>query len=150
MSALNWLLRVVVAAVFAWAAVTKIGDPASFLTAIRTFHALPDLGAVLLALWLPWAELVGGGAIFWPRHRSAALWALLALTIVFLGALGQAWLRGLDINCGCFGGAASVRGAGYLPYFVRDLALGAVLGWLLWQERRPMGLSQGDAPVGQA
>ena len=136
MNALRWLLRAGVAGMFLFAAVKKIGDPADFLTAIRTFHALPDPAAVGRALWLPWAELAGALAMFWPRHRPAALWALLALTIVFLGALGQAWGRGLDINCGCFGGAASVRGAGYLGPVVRDLGLLGGLAWLLWLERR--------------
>ena len=136
MNALRWLLRAGVAGLFLFAAVKKISDPADFLTAIRTFHALPDPAAVGLALWLPWAELAGAFAVFWPRHRRAALWALLVLTFVFLGALGQAWVRGLDINCGCFGGAAAVRGAGYLRPMARDLVLLGALAWLLWQESR--------------
>ena len=32
-----------------------------------------------------------------------ALAAFGAMTIVFLGAIGSAWWRGLDITCGCFG-----------------------------------------------
>jgi len=136
MNAMRWILRAAVAATFAWAAVAKIVDPAGFFAAIKTYRALPEVGALLLALWLPWAELCAAGAVFWPRHRRAALGLLFALSLVFLGALSQAWLRGLDINCGCFGRPALVRGPAYLNYLGRDLVLLGTIAWLLWRERQ--------------
>jgi len=136
MNAFLWLLRAAVAATFGWAAVTKIADPGGFFAAILTYRSLPEAGALLLALWLPWAELTAAGAVFWPRHRRAALGLLFAFALMFLGALSQAWLRGLDINCGCFGRPALVRGPAYLRYLARDLVLLGTIAWLLWRDRR--------------
>jgi len=142
MRTLDCLLRLVLATVFIGAALTKIADPAAFHAAILTYHALPEPLVPALALWLPWVELCTGIALLWPRHRRAALWLVAAMTLVFLAALGQAAWRGLDIVCGCFGRPAAVRGAGYLKYLARDLALLAVTLWLLRRER-PSRLAAG-------
>lgn len=130
-----WISRGAVAAVFIAAAIPKIADPAAFFAAIQTYHLVPDGAAAFFSVWLPWLELCAALAIFLRRQRSGASWLLLALTSVFLVALGQAWRRGLDINCGCFGGAASVQGSAYFGYFLRDGLLLAAIAFLLWRER---------------
>lgn len=137
MKTLDWLLRLALAGVFIGAALTKIADPAAFHAAILTYRALPEPLVPALALWLPWVELCTGIALLWPRHRRAALWLVAAMNVVFLAALGQAAWRGLDIVCGCFGRPADVRGAGYLKYLARDLALLVAAVWLLRRERPP-------------
>jgi uncharacterized membrane protein YphA (DoxX/SURF4 family) len=141
-----WILRVAVAAVFIAAAVTKIVDPAAFFASIQTYRLLPDGAGVLFAVWLPWLELCAAVAVFPRRLRSGASWLLLALTVVFLIALSQAWLRGLDISCGCFGSTATVRGSAYFGYLLRDGLLLAAVAFLLWQESlaaHPPGESRG-------
>ena len=135
LGALDRLLRLGLATVFIGAALTKIADPAAFHAAILTYRALPELIAPALALCLPWVELCTGIALLWPRHRRAALWLVAAMTLVFLAALGQAAWRELDIVCGCFGRPAAVRGAGYVKYLARDLAILGVTLWLLRRER---------------
>ena len=131
------LLRLGLAAVFVAAAATKIADPAAFHRAILTYRILPDAAAAVAALWLPWFELCTGLALLWPRHRCAALWAVVSLAAVFLVALGQAAGRELDILCGCFGQPAVVRGRGYAIYLARDVVLLAAALWLLRREARP-------------
>lgn len=138
MKALAHLLRLGLAAVFVAAAAAKIADPAAFHRAILTYRILPDTGAAVVALWLPWFELCTGFALLWPRHRRAALWSVVALAGVFLVALGQAAGRELDILCGCFGQPAVVRGRGYAVYLARDLVLLAAALWLLRREARPV------------
>lgn len=142
MKILDWILRLVLAAVFATAAVTKIADPAEFHAAIQTYRILPDILVTLLAIWLPWFELCTAGALLWPRHRRAALWIVLALSLLFLIAITQAWWRGLDIICGCFGRPTAVSGLALREYLLRDLAFLATTSWLLVREwfiarRRP-------------
>ena len=134
MNTLDWILRLALAAVFATAAVTKIADPTAFHTAIQTYRMLPEILVPLLAVWLPWLELCTAGALLWPRHRRAALWIVLALSVVFLIAIAQAWWRGLDIVCGCFGRPATVSGPALREYLLRDLAFLATAGWLLLRE----------------
>lgn len=135
MKTLDWILRLALAAIFAGAAVTKIIHPAEFHSAIQTYRMLPELLVAIVAVWLPWLEVCTALALLWSRHRLAALWLIFALSLVFLAAIGQAWWRGLDIVCGCFGRPATVSGAGYLHYLLRDLAFLAAAGWLLHRER---------------
>ncbi len=139
MKLVGLLLRLALATVFVAAAVVKIADPAAFHAAILTYRLLPETLAAVVALWLPWLELCVGLGLLWPRLRLAALWLILTLTLAFIAALGQAAWRELDIVCGCFGRPAAVRGAGYLKYVVRDLALLAAVLCLVWCERRPPG-----------
>lgn len=134
MKTFDWILRLALAAVFAGAAVTKIAAPAEFLTAIQTYRMLPEVLVAPIALWLPWLELCTAIAVVWPRHRRAALWLIFALSVVFIVAIAQAWWRGLDIVCGCFGRPATVSGPAFREYLLRDLAFLATAVWLLVRE----------------
>ncbi len=139
MKILDWILRLALAAIFIGAAIAKIADPAKFHAAILTYRMLPEALVPAVALWLPWLELCTGLALLSPRHHRAALWLVVALNVVFLAAIGQAAVRGLDIVCGCFGRPASVRTTGYATYLVRDVAFLAAAAWLLWRHpgRKP-------------
>lgn len=125
-------IRLVLTAVFAWAAVAKIADPRAFQDAIASYHLLPRLPAAVVAVWLPWLEITLAVALWLPRFRRTTAAMLAMLCAVFLVALVQAWLRGIDITCGCFGDASVVSGAGYLPYLARDVGLVA-LAVVLWR-----------------
>lgn len=133
-------IRIVLAFLFAWAAATKIRDPRAFQDAIASYHLLPWLPAAILTVWLPWLELTLATALWFPRFARSAAGMLALLCSVFFVALLQAWLRGIDITCGCFGDSSVVSGAGYLPYFARDVGLLA-LAAALWR------LDAGAAPV---
>ena len=99
------LCRIGVGLVMIAAALGKIGDPGAFASQIHHFRMIPVAGENLLAITLPWVELlVGLAMVLGPRARSGA-WLSLAMMVVFTVAVGQAMARGLDIECGCFGTA---------------------------------------------
>jgi hypothetical protein len=60
------------------------------------------------------------------RSELAAA-AVSAMLVVFIVALSQAAVRGLDVSCGCFGGTSS---GGVVSAVVRDVFLLAVSVWL--------------------
>jgi putative oxidoreductase len=104
-------LRVALAWIFLKAVVLKIWDFAhwrsatpDFALAIQHYQILawPDL-TMLLAVYLPWLEIITALALLTQRLRLGAITLFSGLTIVFLAALASAWHRGLDIACGCFG-----------------------------------------------
>lgn len=99
----RWLLGVI----FGFAAVKKILDPAAFATDIDRFHLLPYPAALVLGLYLPWLELICGIGVICRWRERAALLLIAGLSAVFCAALGSAWFRGLDVNCGCFGHSAN-------------------------------------------
>ena len=96
---LLWLL----AGLLIWAALSKIANLNEFYLNIALYRLpLPDVWLRLAAIVLPWLELLCGILMITGASRRAALlWAAL-LFAVFVLATGQAWVRGLNINCGCF------------------------------------------------
>ena len=99
----GWVvIRALLAMVYLWAGIGKIAGPFQFYLALRAYQ-LPVPGGVLsaVAATLPWLELVGGLMLLVRFHVETALawaWVLFAM---FTLVTGQAWLRGLDIACGC-------------------------------------------------
>jgi putative oxidoreductase len=134
MNRLTCLLRFLAGGIFVVAGVLKVLDPARFAADIDHFRLLRYFAVAPLALYLPWLEIICGLAVFVRAWRRSALLLLLALTIVFIAAITSAWMRGLDIRCGCFGAASTAPLAFDLVF---DLVLGGVLVWLLRVESRP-------------
>lgn len=138
---MNWFRRIlafIFGGVFAYAGVMKLRDPGLFLVDIRSFDLLPDPYAAWLALVLPWIEVTGGLAVVTGFFRRGALLVLNGLLLVFFVAIGSAWFRGLDIQCGCFGSSGST--SNYVELFARDgilLAIGLALGFLARQAGSP-------------
>jgi uncharacterized membrane protein YphA (DoxX/SURF4 family) len=96
------VVRVVLASVFIFASLDKIKQPDSFAEAVYNYQLLPDVAVNLVAIWLPWLELVGGVLLLLGIWVQGSIVVLSGLMVVFLGALGINVARGLDIHCGCF------------------------------------------------
>ncbi|MGF1453003.1 MAG: MauE/DoxX family redox-associated membrane protein [Opitutales bacterium] len=140
----SWLPPVVLAAVFLWAAFGKLADPSDLLEAILGYQLVPRPWAYLGAYLLPSLELSAALALLLPGWRRAgALW-IAALLVVFCGALIAAWVRGIDLACGCFGGGDSPTE--YPLALLRNAALLALAAWMAWRPRlfRP---SRSDGPA---
>jgi len=98
-TALRWLLG----ALMLWAAVSKLAQPQDFLTSINAYDLpLPRSLLQLVAVVLPWLELLCGLLLIANVWSETALATMIGLLAVFVLATGQAWARGLDISCGCF------------------------------------------------
>jgi putative oxidoreductase len=122
-----WCCRLLLGGTFAYAAALKIMDPPAFVADIDHYRLLPYPLVLMTGVYLPWLELVCGAAVLVRRHERGALVLLAGLCALFAGALASAWLRGLDINCGCFGHSTTAN----LPLaFSRSLTLGLVALWL--------------------
>jgi putative oxidoreductase len=119
--------RFVLGIVFLVAAVPKIAQPEAFAVSIEAYEILPVAVVNLIAIGVPWVELlcavflIGGARV----RPSAAL--LGAMLLVFIVAISTAVLRGLNINCGCYGGTGTPVGWGKV---LEDIAL-LVPVWLL-------------------
>ncbi|MDB6073511.1 MAG: hypothetical protein JWO89_1151 [Verrucomicrobiaceae bacterium] len=120
--------------VFVYAGVLKLRDPLLFQKDIESFDLMGDPWTAILAVSLPWMELLAGVAVITGLLRNGGLLLLNLSLLTFFAAIGSAWYRGLNIECGCFGGDAVTPS--YVELFIRDgllLALGLVL---LWKETR--------------
>jgi uncharacterized membrane protein YphA (DoxX/SURF4 family) len=97
-------LRVVLGAVFVYAAWTKLRQPWElFAMSIDAYKVLPDWAVLVVARTLPWAELLIGLAIVagpWLRVSAGAASLLL---MIFFALMVRAYVKRMHIDCGCFG-----------------------------------------------
>ncbi len=118
---LDWTFRLLLAGLFLYAAWPKILDPAGFARDITNYRvSLPGIGqnyVYLSAMFVPALEAVAAVCLFLPKLRRGAALTLVILLTVFTVLILQAVLRGLNIDCGCFGSSATAS------------ALAAKVGW---------------------
>jgi protein-disulfide isomerase len=129
-AALSWLSlisRLVGAVVFGWAALSKIGDPAATARAVRAFTLLPESLVGPVAHGLPAVELVLAVLLLAGLATRIVGAVATAALAVFIAAIASAALRGLRIDCGCFGGGGTVVHTHYLLDLTRDGLLLLVL-----------------------
>ena len=104
---LTMLVRLFVGITFVYASYYKVIDPGAFAKSIWFYHLVPGSLINIIAIVLPWVELIIGlGIIFGFSYRGSVLLANV-MTLVFIFALSSAILRGISLDCGCFKAAAS-------------------------------------------
>ena len=100
---LTFLFRLILGGVLLVAGALKVTDPYSSATSVRAYQILPVDLANFLGFVLPFAEVVIGIFLIvgiWVRLNAIAGGALM---VMFIIAIGQAWARGISLDCGCFG-----------------------------------------------
>ncbi|MBU0618511.1 MAG: DoxX family protein [Planctomycetes bacterium] len=97
------IARLVVGALFIYAASGKISDPMKFAEEVRAYELAPIMTTNAIAITLPWLELFAGVLLI------VGLWRTEARLLIFLMMIGFTFgkisveVRGMDINCGCWG-----------------------------------------------
>ena len=99
--------RITLGLIFATAALAKLGDLEQFAAQVHNFRIVPIASENLIALTLPWVELVAALALILDIRSRAAALLLTALLAVFTLGVIAAVARGLSFECGCFGKASS-------------------------------------------
>jgi uncharacterized membrane protein YphA (DoxX/SURF4 family) len=114
--------RLVLAGVWAWAGIAKLGDPDAAVRAVRAYEILPEWMVKPFAWGLPFVELGLAALLLVGLATRPAAWASVALLAIFMAGIVSAWWRNLQIDCGCFGGGgqASADAARYLRDLGRD------------------------------
>jgi uncharacterized membrane protein YphA (DoxX/SURF4 family) len=113
--------RIVIGALFIYAALAKIGAAQPFALQIENYDILPVGYENLAAIVLPWIELVAGLTLVFGVWARSAAWVAVALMGVFTLAVGVAMARGLNVECGCFGSGDATRVG--LPKLIENLVM---------------------------
>ena len=85
-----------------YASFDKMANPEAFANIIDNYHLLPYQLVNPLAIFLPWLELITGLLLITGKWVKGSLLIYNVLLVIFIIALVQALIRGLDISCGCF------------------------------------------------
>ena len=128
---LDWLerlCRVGLGGMFVYSAWGKVADPGLFATTVMQYELLPEFAVGIFSLTLPMLEMLVG-------HTTVHL---------FEADGGQtiAVVRGLEIDCGCFGISSGGGRKELVLAIVRDLILLLPTIWLMC--RRDMWLHESN------
>ena len=96
------VFRLVVGGVFIYASMAKINYTGEFAEIIAAYQLVPFWAVNLLAVTLPWAELICGLMMVAGVRSKAAAIAISAMLGVFTVAIVISLLRQTPIDCGCF------------------------------------------------
>ena len=115
------VFRLIAGMVFLWASYDKILHPQEFMRIAHNYRILPPALEPLFALILPWVEFLVGLFLVIGLFTEASALLNVGMLVMFLVAIPSALLRHIDINCGCFSTAHSVKVGMDLIY--RDILL---------------------------
>ena len=128
------ICRIVLGGIFIYASLDKIAHPAEFAKAIGNYHVLPFGLENLLALTLPWLELLAGVALITGVMVDGAAIMVIIMNIVFIFAISQALARGISIECGCFSVTTEGGDNIGLQTIIRDIGY-LIMGFIVHYRR---------------
>lgn len=97
------LVRILLGIGLVWAALVKLDDPVLLLNTVYRYELVGKHLGYVVALALPYVELVVGVCLISSVFAHAASWLAAGLGAVFVAVQVSALARGLVIECGCFG-----------------------------------------------
>ncbi len=89
--------------VFLYSSSVHLANPYAFLSHVYSYGVVSESIGVIGATLLPGLQLtIGVALLFFSGLRRSAFLIAAILLLGFTGFQLQAWLRGLNISCGCF------------------------------------------------
>jgi uncharacterized membrane protein YphA (DoxX/SURF4 family) len=129
---LHFWVRLILGVIFLIASADKIYQPAAFAQAIYNYQILPDALINIMAIILPWLEILLGLFLITGFWLPGTVTLTNALLVIFFGALIFNVVRGLDVHCGCF--STSAKGdTATAWYLIRDAAFLLMGGYLFFK-----------------
>jgi uncharacterized membrane protein YphA (DoxX/SURF4 family) len=96
--------RLVTGGVWLVAGALKVTNPDTSIAAVRAYELLPGSLVEPVAIALPAVELVVGLALLVGVLTRGAAVVSGVLFVAFIIGIVSVWARGIEIDCGCFGG----------------------------------------------
>lgn len=96
------VFRVYLGGIFIYASMYKISYTAEFAENIASYQIVPYWGVNLLAILMPWAELICGTLLLFGVRSKAAVLMIGGMLVVFITAIFLSLVRNIPIGCGCF------------------------------------------------
>lgn len=133
-------LQVVLGVIFVFAAFEKIADPPAFAKAVYEYRLTPSGLINLVAVYLPWLEIVAGAALILGVGWRGATALLGALLVFFVALLTINLLRDHAVDCGCFdvGGTKKTHDeklADMKLTILRDIGMLVMVAAVWWASR---------------
>ncbi len=136
------MARLVVGGVWIAAGWLKLPDPAGSVRAVRAYDLLPEAVVAPVGYALPIVEIVVGVLLVLGLLTRVAAAVSCVLFVAFVVGIASAWSRGLQIDCGCFGGGGFAADAAekYPWEIARDVGLLLLSAMMVWRPRSRLAL----------
>jgi uncharacterized membrane protein YphA (DoxX/SURF4 family) len=133
----EWLgtaARLVTGGVWIIAGALKLADPYESVRAVRAYDLLPESLVPTIGHLLPVLEVVVGACLVLGVLTRGAAAVSALLFVAFIIGIASVWARGIEIECGCFGGGGAKEGASssYPWEIARDSGLLVLSLFLVW------------------
>ena len=119
--------RVVLGGLFVYAGAVKALDPLDFAQNIRNYRLIGQELSFLAAVFLPWVEILAGTFLIAGVWRRGAALTVSGLLVFFIVLTLVTMVRGIDVDCGCFGSLSRKSGVGVIVEDALMLAMGLAL-----------------------
>jgi uncharacterized membrane protein YphA (DoxX/SURF4 family) len=132
---LGLVARLVVGGVWIVAGWLKLPYPAESVRAVRAYRLLPEAVVPAVGYALPVVEIAIGVLLVVGLGTRVAAAASALLQIAFVVGISAAWARGIQIECGCFGGGGATAAGATAKYpwdIARDVGLAIMSIAIAW------------------
>jgi uncharacterized membrane protein YphA (DoxX/SURF4 family) len=132
--------RLIVGGVWIVAGWLKLPDPAGSVRAVRAYQLLPEAVVPTVGYALPVVEIAVGVLLVVGLGTRVAAAVSAVMQVAFIIGISAAWARGIQIECGCFGGGGATATDATAKYpwdIARDVALALTsMAIALWPRTR--------------
>ncbi len=125
------IVRLAVGFIFIYASLDKIANPAQFARIVYNYHLLPGNLINLMAIILPWVEIVCGLTLVLGIYKKGSIYIINLMVLVFIVAVTVNLIRGVDLECGCFTVSSKAK-SNAMSLLIRDIGLLILTIYLLF------------------
>lgn len=148
-SATLFSIKTVLGGILLWSGLTHLSNQALFLESIFRYRVFSPAIAVIIAAYLPTFQVTIGSFLLLGLFRRFSLWTTFVLTFLFFLIQLVTLLRGLEIDCGCFGPGEEVitwKSLGFT--FLLPICTLALLRHHAFESRSEVSVSKLNLPFG--
>lgn len=135
LDAISAFARFYMAYIWLKAGIAKLGEYMSVTQTIKAYEIFtPEWSGYLANLIAP-LEIAGGLLLLFGLFLRPSSKVALFVLVLFIIGIGQAWGRGLGIDCGCFSVDPNrdAQVMNYMKTIARDVFYVALTSWTLWR-----------------
>jgi len=119
---LLYLSQILLSIIFIFSGIEKISDVNYFSISLNNYKIFPLFSQNIIVIIFPWIELIFGILLLFGFYKKEISMIFAFFLFGFIVLIFISILRGLDIECGCFGTLSSVK-IGYMKIYENILLL---------------------------
>lgn len=100
--------RIALAGILGYAGLIKISDTGAAVRAVRAYEILPEGLVQVWAFGQPFLEIAIALLLLVGLASRLTAVGAAVLLVIFIAGIVSVWVRGLSIDCGCFGGGGTI------------------------------------------